>query len=543
MRFDDSLATVLAGDASTSLGARAAFIQLTDLIARGRASPEPALLDRLRELRPLVPEDVRASAARGLALADPPAALVALFAADAPAVAGAVLRAARLPAEAWEPLIGEIGPYGRSVLRRRGDLPPSAVRTLERFAVTDHALTDERAAADKQAETLASSPGSVPDARADQRAARAHAGERFEIADLVHRIQQHRRDLIPAPVAAPPVQGFEFETDAAGTIRWIDAAPREPVIGLSLRHDIAVPAVDGVAGGALQRRARFAEARLTVPGSSAIGGEWRIAAAPLFDRSSGRFTGMRGRARRPFVEEVVAAPATVLTRTEGEGLRRLVHELRTPTNAIAGFSELIERELLGPVAPPYRARAGVIRADVDGLIGAIDDIDLTARLQANAEPRRTDAVPIGEVLERVRVTCEPLAARRGAVLSVDAAAATIARGDALTVERLIQRLAITLLGASAPGEKVTLSASGSADVRLTAAWPHALRGMGERALLSLDPEGGAEAPLLGTGFTLRLARRLAAQLDGRLVLTDEGLTLTLPAAFNDFMDTASTQGS
>ena len=48
MRFDDSLATVLAGDASTSLGARAAFIQLTDLIARGRASPEPALLDRLR---------------------------------------------------------------------------------------------------------------------------------------------------------------------------------------------------------------------------------------------------------------------------------------------------------------------------------------------------------------------------------------------------------------------------------------------------------------------------------------------------------------
>ena len=73
VRFDDSLKTVLAADVSTAFGARAAFRQLVDLIGRGRAAAEPALVARLRDLRATVPTEVRAAAARRLALADPPA--------------------------------------------------------------------------------------------------------------------------------------------------------------------------------------------------------------------------------------------------------------------------------------------------------------------------------------------------------------------------------------------------------------------------------------------------------------------------------------
>src|SRR3546814_13581271 len=67
-----------------------------------------------------------------------------------------------------------------------------------------------------------------------------------------------------------------------------------------------------------------------------------------------RFAGYRGTARRPRADES-AAP-----RTAGivpDSLRQLVHELRTPTSAIAGFAEMIEAEILGPVDDPYRDRA------------------------------------------------------------------------------------------------------------------------------------------------------------------------------------------
>ena len=64
VRFDDSLKTVLAADASTPFGAQAAFRQIVDLLARGRIEDGTEVLDRLRDLRERVPAPVRAAAAR-----------------------------------------------------------------------------------------------------------------------------------------------------------------------------------------------------------------------------------------------------------------------------------------------------------------------------------------------------------------------------------------------------------------------------------------------------------------------------------------------
>src|SRR3546814_5933795 len=94
-----------------------------------------------------------------------------------------------------------------------------------------------------------------------------------------------------------------------------------------------------------------------------------------------RFAGYRGTARRPRADES-AAP-----RTAGivpDSLRQLVHELRTPTSAIAGFAEMIEAEILGPVADPYRDRAAAIRRQARDLLVAIEDLDTAARLESRA---------------------------------------------------------------------------------------------------------------------------------------------------------------
>jgi signal transduction histidine kinase len=572
VRFDDSLKTVLAADVSSSFGARAAFRQLTDLIARGRAPADDVLLARLRSLHPMVPVSMRCAVARGLALVDPPAALVALFAGDEPDVAAAVLRVAQLPPEDWEALIPGLSPMGRSVLRQRRDLPPSAVRSLESLGSTDFALSDQRIVpargtiAIPSAETppktvtpirLRGEPASTLTQTARAMHGREEAplspapGERFEIADLVHRIEEFQRGRnAPYPLdgaEAAQVASFRFESDADGIVRWIDSAPRGAVIGTHLAHaGVARTGVDGVAAGAFRKRAAFTDARLVVAGNSPLGGDWRIAGVPVFEQSSGRFLGYRGSARRPRIEEDAARarPAEVTIDARGaEGLRRLVHELRTPTNAIAGFSELIERELLGPVPDTYRERAATIRSQVAGLIGAIEDLDMAARIEAAALDLRADVIALAPLLARVAEDLTPLAGRRGATLLVHDVAEARVAADPIAVERVISRLTATLLSASVPGETLEVSVASAGELlHVSIDRPAAFVGRDDAALLHLDDQADDAdgAPLLGVGFALRLVRNLVAEVGGQLLFEPARLTVALPQASAARKDAVST---
>lgn len=374
----------------------------------------------------------------------------------------------------------------------------------------------------------------------------------FPIADLVARIAAYQRTREATPMVAPEIQpelfegepgqarSFRFETDAAGVIRWIEGAARAPLIGLSL--DLAAlpggARVDGVAAGAFRRRAGFANARLSVDGRSDAAGQWRITGTPVFDRATGRFTGYRGTARRPRADES-AEPTREGRNLGADALRQLVHELRTPTNAIAGFAEMIESQMLGPVPAAYRAQAAVIRSQASGLLGAIDDIDMAARIETRALDLRPGDVPVAPMIERICDDLAPLVALRSAMLDRYVGNAALAiRGDERAVERLVARIMATLVAAAAPGERVGVAANDEdGAVVLVFDRPAALAAYGEDTLLTIDAEaeaergaGGEGAPLLGTGFALRLARNLAAELHGSLTIGARSLTLRLPAA-------------
>ncbi|WP_338056895.1 HAMP domain-containing sensor histidine kinase [Sphingomonas panacis] len=574
MRFDDSLETVLSADMSTPFGAQSAWRQLVDLIGRGRADATPAAIARLRALRGMVPATVRAASARALADATPPAALVRLFSEDDAAVAAPVLRTAQLEERDWIGLLPGLSSVGRSVLRHRRDLPAGVVRALAAFGGVDFVLGASIEAlatvdAGHDPVPVASAPDAEPaiepvsmpessfasiasiaqglpvvaEALRQQNAPPAPAADgTFEIADLVARLDAfHReRDENGVPIEAEvfalsPVEarGFQFETDASGMIRWIEGVSRAPLIGLSLDHVGEGAAVDGVASGAFRRRSGFVNARLVVAGSSDAAGQWRISAAPVFDRGSGRFTGYRGSARRPRVEE-----SAELSRGRGragpDALRQLVHELRTPANAIAGFAEMIESEMLGPVPPVYRGRAGAIRDQVHALLGAIDDIDMAARIDTRALDLRDDAVPLAPLLARVVGDLAPLADLRSATIDCRAAPDIVIAGDDRAVERLIGRLLATLVASTEAGERIGVTARiEDMQAVIVSDRPRALAAYAAEGLLRIDAEAEAEqigAPLLGTGFALRLARNLAGELGGSLTLGDTALTLRLPAA-------------
>ena len=590
MRFDDSLKTVLSADMDSGFGAQSAWRQLVDLMGRGRIAADEPGLARLRLLRQAVPLQVRSASARALAFATPPAPLVGLFAEDAFAVAAPLLRTVTLDADTWIALLPRLSPQGRALLRHRRDLPAAVERALESFGSVDFVLPDAAIAADVapvpvtsdvgpaevepavaptpvvdapepepvviapvpapvEAEPIVVAPRVVamPTVAVAPPEPRPIAAGGFQIADVVARIDafQRQREPLAAPAEAveqAPASCFRFDTDSAGVICAVDGVTRGPLIGVSLAVGApqGVVRIDAGINGAFRQRQRFADVRLDVGGSSDAGGAWRVTGEPQFDAATGRFTGYAAIARRPRIDEDAGRPA------QGSGasdsLRQLVHELRTPTNAISGFAELIEAQLLGPVSPVYRDHAATIRRHADGLIAAIEDLDTAARIEGRALELRPRAVAIEPLLERIAADLAPLAALRGTALDIHPMGDYAALADDRAMERLLSRLLATLTSAAVAGERIDIAEAPApaGQVALCFARPQALGAGGEDALLSIDADAGEEgAPLLGAGFALRLARNLASEMGGALIFGDHLLTLRLPAAVQEGMEQAA----
>jgi len=519
----------------------------------------------LRAIRSEVPRQVRVASARALEFSNPPAPLVRLFARDDLPIAIPVLRSARLSASEWIQLLPDLTPAARTILRNRRDLPPAVQRALESFGPVDFVLPNDAGVSEtgvehaRVTEVVDSSAGSIAEAEPDAQNLTMDHSERisaaasrdalarpaaqpariedegpFEIAEVVARIDafwRNREEAGPVPTPAPPVvEQFRFETDEKGVVRWVDGVSRAAVIGLSLDLlGIDGSQIDGIAAGAFRRRAGFSTARMHIEGSSDAAGDWLISAIPVFDPANGRFTGYRGTARRPRTDER-AEPVRVPVGSPAESLRQLVHELRTPTNAIAGFAEMIETQMLGPVAGIYRDRANVIRSQARELLGAIDDLDLAARIDSAALSLVPGRVPLRPLLATIADDLAALLELRGSMIALPIEDLTVA-GDRRAVERLLARLMATLVSASAPGERIGVNMALESDQKVAVAIdrPRALADYPGDSVLGIDDER-EDATLLGTGFALRLARNLARELGGSLVIEPSILTLRLPAA-------------
>lgn len=551
MRFDDSFETVLASDVDSGIAAQSAWRQIVDLVARGRAPFDDRARTRLESLRDRVPRTIRVASVQALEQASPPAALIAFLATDDVAVALPLLRGARLSDDAWIALLPQLTPPARAVLRNRRDLGGAVARGLEAYGRTDMVLpaNDDfdapsapvatppvrKSRSFKSLGAVAFDMPVVAEAvrRAEAPASPRQDGERpgqgpFDIAEVVARIDAYHREREQAPVAAIPApasraDGFRFETDRAGVIDWIDGVNRGATIGLALaRPGDDRAGGDAMIAGALRRRAAFRDSRLSIGGNSDAAGDWLLSGVPAFDPGSGRFIGYRGTARRPRAHEraewAASAPA--------ESMRQLVHELRTPTNAIAGFAEMIESEILGPVPEVYRERATVIRKQASLLVAAIDDLDLAARIEGNSLDLRPQPVAIGDLIRGVAADLGDLLALRGAAFEIGSDEAEV-EGDRRAVERLIGRLFATLAAAAQRHERIAVGIESTGPmVVVDIARP---TGLDVEALDAAEGET-RDAVLLGADFALRLAGNLAHELGGTFEISGNRVRLALPAA-------------
>lgn len=522
MRFDDSLTTVLAFDTTQDVGARNAWRQLIDLIGRRRLELDDAMVSRLRSLRKQVPDMVRTATARWLATVSPAATAVGFFAEDGFSVAGPLLRTVDLTEAGWRTVLPRLTTAQRDVLRDRDDLSEATRRSLAELDRVD--VVPEPMPAPEPA-----GPPRLPD---------------YPLTDLVQRIEAFReaRAERAAQPAGPvqPASRFTFRADAAGMLTWVDGVPPGALVGLSLAHSDRQGAgqVDGTVAGAFRHRSRFADARLEVGGDGGASGSWRLSGMPAFDPASGRFLGYDGVGRRPRPDECAAS-----TRAErADSLRQLVHELRTPANAISGFAELIESELMGPVPPAQRSRAMAIRTCANDLVAAIDDLDTAARIDGGALELRPASLSLMPLLDRVTADLSALVELRGATLDVRRTGEEVrVFGDGRVMERLLSRLFAVVVAAADGGERLSVDLENGTDtVRVALSRPAAWHGLDEAALFAMEADGGGDgAPLLGTGFCLRLARNLAVELGGSLAIRRDELVLRFPSAVSPSVGHAS----
>lgn len=505
MRFDDRLLTVLNQPAGDRHDVAVRWRQLVDLVARaGSNAANPSVgqaLDTIRSDAASVDEDLRAAAARSIAALPLPLGLLEYFASDRLAVSAPVLAAATLESAQW-----------RAIMNAADD-------ETRQFIATLHPEVRPEGSSDlteSLVEQLVEEPS--PGAPAPS------------LHDLVERIERRRRTRATgrhAGIGGLAGEGspalFRWECGPGGEIAWVDGAPRGALIGRSIARpqNGGSDLIDPDVARAFMLRAPFRDATLTLSGEGALSGEWKISGVPAFEPTDGRFAGYRGIALRDRLDGQALDGAPELL-ADPDSVRELVHEIKTPLNAIIGFAEIIEGQYLGPADRPYRERAEEIVGHARLLLTAIDDLDFAAKVHSS-QPTGRPRTNLGELVEQVTPALRKLASQRG--VEIDGARsirATMAATEAELAERLILRMCSAAIEQAGAGEllRVTVDQAGDRS-RVSITLPSGL------ADLSDGQQSGSEADL-DRCFSLRLVRGLARIAGADLVTSGDSVSLFFP---------------
>lgn len=530
VRFDDRLETILQINPAHGAGRDALWSQLVDMLAQSgpHLAPQSARrgLAALAMLRSQVPVETRVASAKSVGARCLFAPLISFLGNDDPAVVVALFDTVRLPSALWDIVLPDIGPLARSRLRRRGDIPVAVHRRLASFGTTDFALSGTTAPAPAALAPVGMAPATMLETTM---ASSRPTGS--SIADLVQRIEAYRNRPAANDAGTAGLSGNQrdiahsdeeaarFRCDADGNIRSISGLPRSIFVGLSLGQ-VARPVESGVDAGvarAFANRQAISGGRLLLVDAGPWSGDWLIKAAPLFDRETGRFLGYEGVIDHGHPAPVVEPDARA-AEPRSDGMRQMVHELRSPLNAISGFAQLIEGQFFGPVSNRYRDLARSIIADATYLSGAFEDIDLAARLDSGGMARGNGMSDAAAMVAALSDSDSIVYAGPQSDVSV-----AVAERD---LHQLLSRF-LTLVAVSG-GTEPCLAMIGLSD----AAMPGlvTIEAQSEAVLRYSDGHDDSEGGALGAAFSWRLVDRMARDHGGSLRFIDDKALLNLPCA-------------
>lgn len=587
---DDRLETVLRTRAAGPAGMRVQFRQLADLLGRvapdAWAAPHDAALARLDALFHEIATAPGGHEGAPALLAGTPLGhprLVSHFAAQAPRLALAAIRAARLAEADWLALVPRLPIHARGFLRHRRDLSPAVDALLARLGIDDFALSapvDQMAKVDPivaQAPPAEPIEAVLPESPAPLLSASASEG----IGAIVRRIEAFRRDREARPTGAaspgapalataadphprlpfadePPATALRPESiaiaiDALGTVVAADADWAPMLVGHRpfTAQPHAPARLDARSTRAFAARLPITAGLLMLDGAPAVAGAWQCDAVPVFTRAGGAFAGYRACLRRPAASLASAPAAAEAPVAQGaDRLRQTLHELRTPINAIQGFAEMIQQQVFGATPHQYRSLAASIAADAARMLAGFEDLERLARLETGAAemPAPDSGIDLAALVSRQLAQLDPVIGPREVRLRWQPPAEPVrVAAPAAELEHAMWRLLAVIASTAAPGERlaITFAAPVPGDsaptaVRLDLPLPATLAMRDDATLFAADgarSQGGGQQAgglgpggMMGNGFALRLAAAELRAMGGGLRREGARLLAQLPAA-------------
>jgi signal transduction histidine kinase len=237
------------------------------------------------------------------------------------------------------------------------------------------------------------------------------------------------------------------------------------------------------------------------------------------------------------VDELAAA-----TQARDRFMAMMSHEMRTPLNAILGYTELLELEIDGQLSPGQRSQLERIRVGSRHLLDLINDVLDLARADADKLELDVRAVDVTAVFDEVHALLELQARQQTLRFTIDELPKDLppVLADLQRLRQIVMNLASNAIKFTETGS-VRLSASFDLPSRLVQVIVTDTGiGMDEDvSVRAFDEFYQADGALTrrrgGSGLGLAISRRLARAMGGDIEVTSRKgqgstFTLTLPMA-------------
>jgi PAS domain S-box-containing protein len=266
---------------------------------------------------------------------------------------------------------------------------------------------------------------------------------------------------------------------------------------------------------------------------------WMVTAQPLSGHA-GEFLGYRGvirdislerRAQLDLIQAKEEAERASTAKTQF--LAVTSHELKTPLNAIVGFSEMLIAQRDGPLGNPvYADYATTILQSSNHLRNIIADILDVTRIERGALALVEQDMDAAEILEIAYMMCREQAKAAAIPVSIDLDHSAEIEGDITRIRQVLINLITNAIKFSTAGNPAHLKIERTSDDGI--AFIIADRGIGidpkdiERIFEPFEQgDSGAARRHSGIGLGLAIARKLARLHGGDVTLTStlgEGTT-------------------
>jgi len=227
--------------------------------------------------------------------------------------------------------------------------------------------------------------------------------------------------------------------------------------------------------------------------------------------------------------------AEVANKVKSDFLALLSHEFRTPLQAIFGYTELLEREIHGPLNDPQRRDLNRIQQSQQHLLGLINTILDFARLESGHDLEfQTESLLVHDLLETIEGFIGPELESKQLRYAYNCEdKSLLAQVDATKLQQILLNLLANAVKFTPVGGCITLECEGVGEMVVVRVADSGIGIPADKLEAVFEPFvqiRDRESVHSGTGLGLSISRRLATAMGGELVASSaprQGSTFSL----------------